>query len=62
MPEPKPTLTLTIVPTPLVNVAFKEDFDWKTVIGMLWRDDILKVCSKKDVRGNNCGLKMNANR
>jgi len=51
MPEPKPTLTLTIVPTPLVNVAFKEDFDWKTVIGMLWRDDILKICSKKDVRG-----------
>jgi hypothetical protein len=62
MAEQKTAPTLEIIPTPLVNVAFKEEFDWKTVIGMLWRDDILKVCSKKDVRGNNCGLKMNANR
>ena len=46
-----PIPTLEIIPTPLVNVAFKEEFDWKTVIGMLWSDDILKVCSKKDVRG-----------
>jgi hypothetical protein len=46
-----PTPTLEIIPTPLVNIAFKEEFDWKTVIGMLWSDDILKVCSKKDVRG-----------
>jgi len=42
-----PIPTLEITPTPLVNVAFKEEFDWKTVIGMQWRDDILKVCSKK---------------
>ena len=51
MAEQKTAPTLEIIPTPLVNVAFKEEFDWKTVIGMLWRDDILKVCSKKDVRG-----------
>jgi len=43
--------TLEIIPTPLVNVAFKEEFDWKTVIGMLWSDDILKVCSKKKCQG-----------
>ena len=46
-----PTPTLEIIPTPLANIAFKEEFDWKTVISMLWSDDILKVCSKKDVRG-----------
>jgi len=34
-----------------MNIAFKEEFDWKTVIGMLWSDDILKVFPKRDVRG-----------
>lgn len=44
-------LTVTITPSPFTKVAFKEFFDWKMVISMLWRNDILKVVSKKDVRG-----------
>lgn len=43
--EPRPRLS------PLHNVVFKEVIDWKTLISMLWRNDILKVCSKKDSNG-----------
>ena len=43
--EPRPRQS------PLHNVVFKEVIDWKTLISMLWRNDILKVCSKKDSNG-----------
>jgi hypothetical protein len=44
-------LTVGIILSPLVKVAFKEAINWKVLISMLWRNDILRTVCKKDAHG-----------
>ena len=47
----KTNLTVDIVLSPFIKSAFKEVINWKVLISMLWRNDILRSVSKKDNRG-----------